>query len=301
MSPLTWGRPLLSVVWLFILWVPVSQAEFVSGDCKRIVSLAPSITEVLDEIGIGSHVVGATRYDSAIERSGVRSIGGFLDTNFEAMIQVHPSIVIALHEYTSLPQRLKSLGLTSITVDHRDIQGILDSISIIGSLCGKELEANLLRTKLVDQQTKIEAEFRPLTERLADPAVLVVIGGVEGEGLSRSLYVSGKDGFYADLLSGLGFENAYRGLTASGATFSWEGIRSLKPFAIVHILPDSGTRVPSRNELATMWKAVGLDQVADRKRVFALHDSSLIIPGPHYPIAQRILAETLLEEVQDAE
>src|SRR5690606_36951859 len=60
---------------------------------KRIVSLAPSITESLFALGLGDRVVGVTRYCTYPPEAQTRAIvGGFVDPNYEAIVKLEPDL-----------------------------------------------------------------------------------------------------------------------------------------------------------------------------------------------------------------
>ncbi|HXW60184.1 MAG TPA: ABC transporter substrate-binding protein, partial [Myxococcota bacterium] len=62
-------------------------------DFKRIVSLAPSYTDVIEALGQGDRLVGITAHCRA---SGKKSIGTFADANFEAIMELKPDLILAV-------------------------------------------------------------------------------------------------------------------------------------------------------------------------------------------------------------
>src|SRR5437868_2810407 len=96
--------------------------------CARIVTLAPSLREVLFDLGLGEHIVGVSRFDRyPPEAERIEKIGGFLDPNLEAIVRLTPDIVFILSEHSETGARLTKLHLKTFTVDHRSIRGIIDS------------------------------------------------------------------------------------------------------------------------------------------------------------------------------
>src|SRR5690349_16208012 len=78
---------------------------------QRIVSLAPSITESLFALGLGDRVVGVTRYCEYPPEAQTRAIvGGFVDPNYEAIVELRPDLVaiLAIHDEA----RAKLAGLS---------------------------------------------------------------------------------------------------------------------------------------------------------------------------------------------
>ena len=97
---------------------------------RRIVSLAPSVTEVLFEAGLGARVVGVTSYCRyPADALRIAKVGGYLTPSYEALVALHPDLVVVLPEHEDVEPRITRLGLTALRVDHRSLSGIVDSIT----------------------------------------------------------------------------------------------------------------------------------------------------------------------------
>ncbi|HNT28447.1 MAG TPA: helical backbone metal receptor, partial [bacterium] len=78
-----------------------------AAPCSRIVSLAPSVTETLFELGLGSRLVGVTRYCTwPPEALKIPKIGGWHDPSLEAVIGVRPDTVLHLPEQNGIAAKL---------------------------------------------------------------------------------------------------------------------------------------------------------------------------------------------------
>ena len=109
-----------------------NDIESISGDIpdyNRIISLAPNITETLFALGQGNKVVGVTRFckypPEALEKENV---GGFFDTNYEAIAALRPDLVILLPEHEKIQKYINKLGLQTLVVHNRCINEILETI-----------------------------------------------------------------------------------------------------------------------------------------------------------------------------
>ena len=123
---------------------------------ERIISLAPSNTEIVFAIGAGDQLVGRTDYcNFPPEVSSVESIGGFYSPNIDAVVLLEPDIVIAtgLHDQIGITTQLEDLGLTVVTLAPENLDGIMDNISMVGELTGNEAEADQL---VADMQSTID-------------------------------------------------------------------------------------------------------------------------------------------------
>ena len=63
---------------------------------ERVVTLAPSLTETVLALGAGAALVAVSRFDEAAEVASLPRVGGFSDLSVEAVLAVHPQLVVVL-------------------------------------------------------------------------------------------------------------------------------------------------------------------------------------------------------------
>jgi iron complex transport system substrate-binding protein len=123
---------------------------------QRIVSLAPSNTEILFALGLGDKVVGVTEYCNYPQEVMTKpKVGGFSNVDIEKVVSLEPDLVLATHIHgkTVIPA-LEKLGLTVVAVTPSSLNEVLDSITLVGKITGQSREAS----KLIDDLgTRIEA------------------------------------------------------------------------------------------------------------------------------------------------
>ncbi|MFC1913659.1 ABC transporter substrate-binding protein [Chloroflexota bacterium] len=123
---------------------------------QRIISLAPSNTEILFALGLGDKVVAVTNLcDYPPEAKEKPSIGGFNTTNIEEVVALSPDLILAtsIHEKTIIPQ-LEQKGLTVLALNSKTLDKVLEAITMVGEITGKEEEASRLVTRM---QNRIKA------------------------------------------------------------------------------------------------------------------------------------------------
>ena len=111
---------------------------------ERIVSLAPSNTEILYALGLEGKVAGVTDYcNYPPEANEKPRIGGFSTPNIEKLVAVSPDLVLAIarHQKIVIP-RLEEMGIPVVTIDPKTLDEIVESISLVGRVTGKEKEAS---------------------------------------------------------------------------------------------------------------------------------------------------------------
>ena len=146
-----------------------------------IISLAPSITEILFSLGLGDRVAGVTRFcDYPPEALEKAEVGGYFDINYEAVLALEPDLAIHLSEHDDARTRLGNLGIPTLAVDHRRVEGILESISIIAGNCGAREKGENLRLSLENRIREVREGFlaKPSSRSVvhSKPRVLVAVG-----------------------------------------------------------------------------------------------------------------------------
>jgi iron complex transport system substrate-binding protein len=122
-----------------------------------IISLAPSVTEIIYFVDAGDKLIGRTDYCNYPEEAGeVESIGGYYDPNLEKIVVLDPDVVLAdnIHISTGAIEWLQLQGLTVILIDPKDIDGIMDDIMLVGAITGN---ADIASERVAGLQSRIDA------------------------------------------------------------------------------------------------------------------------------------------------
>jgi iron complex transport system substrate-binding protein len=137
---------------------------------QRIVSLAPSNTEILFALDLGDKVVGVTEYCNYPEAAKTKpKVGGFSTVDIEKVVSLRPDLVLAtqIHSKTIIPA-LEKLGLTVVALTPSSLTGVLDSITLVGKITGQSKEASELIkdlstriTAIADKTQKLSTAQRP--------------------------------------------------------------------------------------------------------------------------------------------
>lgn len=136
---------------------------------ERIVSLAPSNTEILFALGLEDKIVGVTDYCDYPEAATTKDkIGGYSEPNIEKIISLKPDLILATDIHEKPVEELKKLGVPSVVIEPEDFDEVLASIEIIGKATGQHNKAMALvndlnaRVKKVEEMvTKIPTDQRP--------------------------------------------------------------------------------------------------------------------------------------------
>ena len=186
----------------------------------RIVSLVPSQTELLADLGLDAEVVGVTRF--CVHPEGWKEektiVGGTKNVNVERVQALRPDLVLAnLEENTQADvEKLDALAPVFVT-DVRDVPGALAMIRAVGRLTGRDVRAERLAAE-------IEAGFANL-EKAAPLRAAYLIW--------RQPYMTvGGDTFIHDVLARGGFENVF-GARQRYSEVTLDEIAAARPDAVL--------------------------------------------------------------------
>lgn len=267
---------------------------------RRIISLSPSVTEILHGVGAFDRVVAVSSYCTHPPGvAGLPRVGGWLDTNWEQMAALDPDLVILIDAQAPLFQeRLDALGLPALVVGAQTLEDVFEAMEAIGGAVGKSGEAASLA-----HRTRWELEsIRERTQDLARPRVLCVVDRLPGT--LRDLYVATRGSFLTELIEIAGARPITPPSFSNYADVGPEAVVALDPDVILDLvqgisppaaLASAGGRW-GEDPRAVWGELAGLRAVKEG-RVYSLRDDALIHPSQRVARAARRLAETLHPEV----
>lgn len=196
---------------------------------ERIVSTAPSNTEVIVGLGLASKLVAVDKYSPTEGLNEDISIINFREPDVELLISLEPDIVVASgHNKVGDEdpfKQLKDAGIAVVYIPTAvSLQGILDDIQFIGEVLNKESEAT---TMVEDLNTQFE-EIRTIAANINNKVdVYFEIGEYSG-----TLYSVGNNTFLHEVIELVGGNNIYKDLEG-WPTVSTEDIISKNPDVII--------------------------------------------------------------------
>lgn len=288
---------LTPMLWAFAASAPQEERPIAPLDAPvphRIVSLAPNVTEILFCLELGDRVVGVTRYcDYPEEAKGIAKVGGFMDPSFEAIVSLNPDLVILLTSHRDTQVGLQAMSLRTLSVPHTTVSDVHESIRMIGEACGVSENAEALLRKL---RQRNQAVIKAVTGRHR-PRTMVVINRDTGSGRLSGMFIAGKDGFFDELISLAGGENACTDFHVSFPQISAEGVLKLDPDVIIDLvsLLDPDTQDPKI--LKQQWDILNAVQAVRDGRVHVISGDHALRPGPRYIDFLEQLAVTLHPDI----
>ncbi len=272
------GRFWPAVLWALCLAAPAVGAGEKSADAgaaapQRIVSLAPSLTETLFELGLGDRVVGVTDYcNFPPEVKKIKSVGGYVTPSFEAVAALRPDLLLLLPEHKEVKHNLEAMKVPILEVENRTVRAVLDSFRAIGRAAGAEARGNALSDGL---QRRLDRIAGTVAGRPRPRVLLCVARRMTGAGGIGEIRVGAPGSFHGDLLAYAGADNA----VPSGLIFypevSAEGLLKLDPDVIVELEPNAPA-----DKVRVEWSDLSSLRAVRTGRVLVFTQDFLAIPGP---------------------
>jgi len=142
---------------------------------KRIISLAPNITETLFALGLNEEIVGVTGFcdypEAALKKP---RIGGFVNPDIEKIVSLKPDLIVGTRDGNRAEaiQSLNELGFPVYLVDPKGFDGVVSTIRNIGDIAGRRDPAKGIAKNMIKKK---EDAFR-LTRSLPKPKVFFQVG-----------------------------------------------------------------------------------------------------------------------------
>lgn len=253
----------------------ICSSVFADNSPQRIISLAPSVTEILCSLDLQEQIVGTTDFCKDPYRNidfSAQKLGGMINPNFEKILKVKPDVIFTLKGKSNHTHKLKKYGLTVIELDHSNLDGVFASIKIVGEYCQKEAEA----TKLFDSLKALLVE----PETTSDKTVLITISRLSTQANIR-LWVAGNDGFYSKILALCGFKNAHQN-KEKFSQMSSEALIQLNPDIII-FLRDKLTDKEKDAETKA-WQKFSSIKAIQNNEFHIITGDEILIPGPRFPL-----------------
>jgi iron complex transport system substrate-binding protein len=196
----------------------------INGTPQRIVSLAPSNTEILFALGLGDKVVGVTDYcDYPPEALNKTKVGGYANPDIEKIVALNPDLVlVAYGTPMDVIITMVGLGLTVFGIKTTDLDDLLDDIRRIGEITDKELEAQALTAAM---ESRIQAVTNQTEELEQRPRVFYIVW-------HDPLWTAGSGTFINELIEKAGGVNICQNISGY-ATINLEEVVARDPEIII--------------------------------------------------------------------
>ena len=268
----------LLALWAAACWCcgqPYSLAGGAAANARRIISLAPSITETLYALGLGEHIVGVTRFCLPPPGAAPALIGGFSEAWYEPIALLRPTLAVLPTDKARIRDDLTRLGLPLVSVETRSLAGLLRGIHALGEATHARHAAHLLERDITARLARARRHAAAHAHGAPPRVLICVMQEGEGHGGLHHVTAIGREDFYNALLRIAGGVNAYAG-GLPYPRLSPEALLRLDPDVIIHLTHDATTAAAS----AAAWASLKGLRAVRTGAVHILADRTCTIPGP---------------------
>jgi iron complex transport system substrate-binding protein len=253
---------------------------------KRIIPLAPSLTEILYYLGLGDKVVGVTEYSYYPPEAAKKpSVGSYIDPNIEKIISLSPDLVIGTKD-GNLPESIYLLDEAKIpayVVNPRNVRDVISTIKDIGDLCGVPEKAR----QMVDELNKRLDLIESLVATSTKPIVFLQIN------VSPIMTVN-KDTFQNDLITLAGGINMCADEPITYPRISIEEVIRKKPDIIIITSMEKGGEFETARADWMKWPSI---PAVYNKRVYLTNPDLVDRPSQRIIDGLEMMARLIHPEV----
>lgn len=218
---------------------------------ERIVALSPSLNEIVFALGSGKDIVANTLHSDYPEESkNILKVGGYSTISLEKILLSKPTLVFTQDYDEKLLKNLESLNLNYYSFKTDNLESIQNTILKIGNILNKQSRAEAIIEE-------INTNLDSLKNIIKDKKIMVVIS--PRLDLNRSVYISGNNLYFNDIIKYSGNQNAYQSKSKSQPVVNMEKIINMNPDIVVLLAPFMHSQNLTKEQLKSSWKKLPIN------------------------------------------
>lgn len=287
------------VIYLFIILAVILAACSTNSDKStkneqseksydRIISLIPSNTEILYELGLGDKVVGVSTVDDYPKEVKDKKQFDAMKLNKEALLKAKPDLILAHESQKSTDGKvlngLKDSGVKVVYVkDAQSIDEMYETFKQVGKVTGKEKEANAL---VKETKNNIKKVVNSVPKDAKSQKVFMEVSS------EPEIYTAGKNTFFDDMLKQLKAKNSFSNL---------DGWQKVSKESIIKKNPDvmiSTIGISEKDYQQIIDKRGGFESLnaVQKGRIEAVNGDQISRPGPRIDDGLKALRDAIYNE-----
>lgn len=261
---------LIACLIIIFMFCPLSDSSTLP-EKLRIISLAPSTTEILFALGLDEEIIGVSQFCNYPPQAITKErVGSFSEPNIEKILSLKPDIIFCTGlEQIPVITKLRQLQLNVSVSDPSNFNELFDSIREIGRLVNRQNQAMLLIREMETKIKNIGLQTKSIL-RHKKPKVFVEIW-------HSPLMTAGKGSFIDELITLAGGINIAHDLRRPYSNFSSEEVIKRNPDCIILAYMNVD------NSKESVTKRFGWSSISAVKNNNIFNDinpDSLLRPGP---------------------
>lgn len=246
---------------------------------QRIVTAAPSATELAFALGLGDAVVAVDKYSNyPPQATSKTSIGSYIDPDLESIVGANPDLVLVTDVHLAkLVPALEARQIPTVVLSARSIEGVYVDLELLGQITGRREQAGTLIDQLRGRVARVE-------QAVAGATPVRTFYEID-----PTLYTAGPGTFIDDVIRRAGGTNIAAGATTAYPQLSQEEVVRADPEVII-LADESAGGSPATVHARQGWSRVS---AVASNRIFAIDPDIASRPGPRIVDALEQIAHIL--------
>ncbi len=241
---------------------------------QRVISFAPSNTEILFSLGVGDRLVAVDEFSDwpPEELQDIPKIGGVANPNYEVIVELEPDLVLSIGGTDEFVERLEDLGIPSLVLQPSNFEDIYGNILLVGEVMNVPAFAEELVQEMRSEVDRVAEKVEGLPEE-DRPAVFFEVW-------PDPLMTTGPHSFIGFLVSAAGGRLISDDVDGDWVEFSLETLVDRDPDVIVTTFEDTLDALERGNRPG--WDGISAVQDGEYYMVdveIVTHPSPRIIQG----------------------
>jgi len=208
----------IKTIFLLLFFILTLEAK------ERIISLSPSITEIVYALKKGDELIATSSYSLYPEKAKkLPIVGSYTNPNIEKILAKNPTLVIGQEFNDKTLTQLKRFKIKTLKLNLKTINSIKKSIHLLG----KKINSNIAN-KLTNNITNA-IKNAPKSKK---PHSVMIVYGLHVD-LRNGIYIAGQDVFFNDIINECKNTNAYTDNTTAQPVLNYENVIALNPDQII--------------------------------------------------------------------
>ena len=246
------------------------------GNPRRIISLSPNVTDILEGVGAFDRVVAVSDYCSYPPSvASLPRVGGWQNASLEEVASLAPDLVVmAEAQAPFVDSHLQALGIKTLVVPSQSLQDVFTAIDAVGRSVGRRQQARHLQNEVRAVLDRVASRTRGLPK----PSVLCVVDRVPGT--LRGLYAATGGSYLSRLIEIAGGRPMAPPATFNYGRIGKEAVVTLNPDVVIDMV--QGAQGALAEDPIGIWSglkeigAVRRGRVHPVREMFVLHASQFV-------------------------
>jgi len=251
---------------------------------QRIITLSPSLSEIVSGLGKERDLVGVSAFASYPKSvTKLPQVGGYFSPSLEVIISLRPTLVIGQDHHQAFLDKLKVMGVPVLVTKLNSLKEIQQSIQSIAKTINESAETLL---------TEIQKALKKAHQTPKQRKKILITYGVIKNPKRDTMFIAGKSTFFQDIIHACGAQNAFSESFIGQPRLRFENLIAINPDQVIMLSSVLTDGKPDQKAVLNAWSTLPI-HASKTDNIHILDDDYLLIPS--HRVAQTItkLCETI--------